>query len=183
VPQNLEIKVACTAEHHALIRVRLASRRLNSVEQLRQVDTYFHVSQSRLKLRETTTSAGQSAELIQYWRPDECGARTSSYRRVPLGIEQVADLKAALNEALAVLATVRKERTVAIWQSTRIHLDSVEQLGHFVELETILGDGDAHSKASRAEFESVVDWLGLAGLESIPGSYSDLLIQKGFALS
>jgi adenylate cyclase class IV len=117
--------------------------------------------------------------LIQYCRTDQTGPRTSTYHRVPISTEQLAGIGVALLAALPVLVTVQKERTVAIWRSTRIHLDQVETLGHFVELETVLDDAQLNDAHGRAEFDSVVDWLGLAGLESIPGSYSDLIIRKG----
>ena len=42
-----------------------------------------------------------------------------------------------------------------------------------------LGNEPGSDAIGRAEFDEVVDWLGLAGLEAIPGSYSDLLIAKG----
>ena len=129
-------------------------------------------------MREITTANSQAAELIQYLRPDHPGARTSTYRRIPVPPRDIPELKAALAEALQILVTVRKQRTVAIWRSTRIHIDCVDDLGRFVELETVLGEETDAAERGRAEFDSVVDWLGLANLETIPGSYSDLMLAK-----
>jgi adenylate cyclase class IV len=179
VPRNIEIKVACTEAQCVAIRARLETRSPVSIEQLSHIDTYFQVPRGRLKVREIRSSHGHSAELIQYFRTDQTGHRTSTYHRVPISTEQLAGIDVALSAALPVLVTVQKERTVAIWRSTRIHLDQVETLGHFVELETVLDDAQLNDAHGRAEFDSVVDWLGLAGLESIPGSYSDLIIRKG----
>jgi adenylate cyclase class IV len=89
------------------------------------------------------------------------------------------ELKPALLATLGELVTVRKRRTVAIWQSTRIHLDEVDGLGLFIELETVLDEGERSTERGRAEYDDVVEWLDLASLEPIPGSYSDLLIEKG----
>ena len=177
--RNIELKVACTGAQFADIRVRLETRSPVSIEQLSHIDTYFQVPRGRLKLREISSSDGHSAELIQYCRIDQTGPRTSTYHRISISTEQLAGIGVALSAALPVLATVQKARTVAIWRSTRIHLDQVETLGHFVELETVLDDAQPNDTHGRAEFDSVVDWLGLAGLESIPGSYSDLIITKG----
>jgi predicted adenylyl cyclase CyaB len=175
VPQNIELKVACSATQFAAIRDQLDRRPLRSIETLIQVDTYFRTPCGRLKLREIESARGRTAELIQYNRPDHAGARTSTYPRVDVKPE----LKPVLLAALGELVTVRKRRTVAIWQATRVHLDEVDGLGAFVELETVLSDAEGSKERGRAEYDNVVEWLGLASLEPIPGSYSDLLIEKG----
>ena len=74
---------------------------------------------------------------------------------------------------------VRKLRSIAVVGSTRIHLDDVECLGHFVEIETILDGFRGDDEAGRNEFEAVIEWLDLARLDAIPGSYSDLLVERG----
>lgn len=183
VPQNIEIKVACTIAQWNEVRAQLGSRILDAVETLCHCDTYFRAPQGRLKLREIERAGERSAELIQYSRPDQPGARTSTYHRLALDSEQATTLSAMLDNSVGRLVTVRKQRQVAIWRSTRIHLDHVDELGHFVELETVLGDRPESTELGRTEFDSVVDWLGLAGLPTIPGSYSDLLIAKGHVLS
>jgi adenylate cyclase class IV len=180
VPQNIELKVACTAEEFAAVRACLASRSLRSQETFRQTDTYLRAADGRLKLREIESSSGTSAELIQYQREDKPGGRVSTYRRIPIAPDAVSDLKAALSDALGILVTIRKTRTVAIWGSTRIHLDDVDELGLFVELETVLGD-ELELAEGEAELRDVVNWLGLASLPSIPGSYSDLILMKGLS--
>jgi adenylate cyclase class IV len=179
VPQNIEIKVACTSGQLADIKRRLSERKLFAIHRLGQIDTYFRVPQGRLKLREIDADGQRSAELIQYDRPDDPGARTSTYRRISIAVDQAASLKTALRDSLGELATVCKHRTVAIWRSTRIHLDQVDGLGRFVELETVLGNDPGSAQSGRIEFDDVVEWLGLASLETVPGSYSDLLIAKG----
>ena len=176
--QNIELKVTCTAGEFASIRTALADRPLRSLETLEQSDVYFPVAAGRLKLRANVAEGAVSAELIQYQRPDDSGARISTYRRVPIAPEMSAVLEQALSDSLGVLARVRKVRTVAVWESTRIHLDEVDGLGQFVELETVLGDS-LSAESGRAEFEDAVEWLGLASLESVPGSYSDLMLVKG----
>jgi predicted adenylyl cyclase CyaB len=157
------------------IQERLKERPLRSIETLIQVDTYFPVPRGRLKLREIESAGRLTAELIQYDRPDIAGARTSTYQR----INAAPGLKPALLAALGELVTVRKRRTVAIWQSTRIHLDEVEGLGQFIEVETVLDEAEGDAERGQTEYDDVVEWLGLASSEPIAGSYSDLLIEKG----
>lgn len=178
MPQNIELKVACTSEEFAAVRARLAERSLHSQESLQQADSYFRVAAGQLKLRVIESGSGFSAELIQYHREAKPGGRVSTYRRISVAPHFAAELRSALRDALGILVNVRKTRIVAVWQSTRIHLDDVEDLGLFVEIETVLGN-ELDIASGELEFHYVVDWLGLARMTSIPGSYSDLMLAKG----
>jgi homotetrameric cytidine deaminase len=135
--------------------------------ELTQRDTYFARAGGRLKLREQ--SPGET-ELIQYRRPDERGPRTSDYRIVP------ADeaLKEALDAALGTLAVVEKRRRLLLWEGVRIHLDEVEELGSFIELESVNGD--------RAKLDRVRAELEIDDADIVAGSYSDLLLDGPVAL-
>ena len=78
-----------------------------------------------------------------------------------------------LTGALGVLATVRKRRTLLVLDGTRLHLDNVEALGAFMEIEVPVTDGDAKAKAR-------LDWLlgelGFRWDECIRTSYLDLML-------
>src|SRR5262245_16906355 len=99
---------------------------------LRQRDTYFRARSGRLKLREEEPGG---AVLIQYDRPDAAEARESRYRLTR--VEDPDDLRASLDAALGTLVVVDKERHLFLWDGVRIHLDTVEGLGSFVELEGV----------------------------------------------
>ena len=99
---------------------------------LRQRDTYFRARSGRLKLREEEPGG---ATLIQYDRPDAAVARESRYRLTR--VEDPDDLRASLDAALGTLVVVDKERHLLLWEGVRIHLDTVEGLGSFVELEGV----------------------------------------------
>jgi adenylate cyclase class 2 len=101
--------------------------------ELRQRDTYFNVASSGLKLREE--SPGQ-AHLIQFERSDEPQQRESRYRIVV--IEDGQGLRAALDAALGVRVVVAKRRRLHVWREVRIHLDEVDGLGTFIELEAVV---------------------------------------------
>src|SRR5207249_2802979 len=107
---------------------------------------------------------------IFYERPNESGARRSDYTLVPVG--EPAGLQAALTAALGVRARVEKERHLLIWRHTRIHLDTVADLGTFVELETVL-DG-LSEEAGRAECSEVMRALGIAAEDLLEGSYGEM---------
>jgi adenylate cyclase class IV len=176
VPRNIELKVACSPHDLARVESLLPGRGRGPLEMLRQTDTYFRVANGRLKFRRVERGSCCDAELIQYQRRDVPGGRTSDYIRTPIPVEHSDNLHRALVAALGELVTVRKQRRVAVWQSTRIHLDEVELLGSYFELETVVSD--RLEADARAEFDEAVNWLGLAGLAAIPGSYSDLLLER-----
>jgi adenylate cyclase class IV len=159
--RNLEVK-ARDPEPAATVRACLA---LGAHDHgvLRQRDTYFRVPSGRLKLREDLDSG--SAELIAYERPDTEGVRESRYERVPVD----PALGALLAQALGVAGVVEKTRRLFLHEHVRIHLDEVEGLGSFVELEAVL------PTASGESLERVAVALSFDRREPVTGSYLDLL--------
>lgn len=97
-----------------------------------QRDSYFNVSTGGLKLREQ--QPGQ-AHLIQFERAEEPQQRESRYWIIETDDPQT--LLAALTAALGVTVAVTKHRRLFLWQNVRIHLDDVERLGTFIELEAV----------------------------------------------
>ncbi len=166
--QNIEIK----ARVDDLDRARRLALELGARPQavLHDTDTYFRVPHGRLKLRVTQGSPGGT--LIAYRRPDRAISRISDYRLV--AIADADEIRRALGETLGVLVEVRKTREVLIYGATRIHLDDVQGLGSFVELETVLTD-QSPEDASR-EHQRVWRSLQLSDETVVPVSYSDLLM-------
>ena len=128
-----------------------------------QRDTYFAGAGGRLKLREQTPG---ETELIQYRRADQAAARTSEYRLVP--VAEADALREALDAALGTLAVVEKRRRLLLWDGVRIHLDDVDGLGTFVELEAT--DEDP-AKVERLRAELEID-------DIVAQSYSDLVLDS-----
>jgi len=159
--RNLEIK-ARDADPRRTLEAALALGAEDKGD-LTQRDTYFGGARGRLKLREQTPG---EPELIQYRRPDEQGPRTSEFRLVPVGA--AGALKEALDAALGTLVVVEKRRRLLLWEGVRIHLDEVDGLGAFLELEAP-EEGDQEAKVGRL---SEALQIG----DPIPGSYSDLLL-------
>jgi hypothetical protein len=169
---NLERKLRLDREVFESVRGRLSA--MVPLTAMTQVDSYFRTRHGRLKLREIVPAAGvPSAELIAYERLDRTGSRWSSYYRLPLAPAQVGPLRAALVSVLGLRVEVHKHRTVGVIGRTRVHLDDVRGLGHFVELETVTGD--PADRSAGAEIDAVMAMLGIEGAESIAGSYADLV--------
>ena len=142
--------------------------------EIQQRDTYFAHANGRLKLREQ--EAGGSPlwdELIQYWRADSPSARTSTYQRVP--VADAPTLRDALAAAYGTLVTVTKRRRLLLWEGVRIHLDEVEGLGSYLELEGVAEPGSDLSDEGD-KVEQLRTELGIQDRDLVAASYSDLLL-------
>src|SRR5215211_7543560 len=132
--RNVELKARDPEPGRSLERCHALGAEDRGV--LRQRDTYFTAARGRLKLREQEPGG---AELIAYQRADDPRARESRYRIVP--VPDPPALREALDAALGTVVVVDKRRRLFLWEGVRIHLDSVEGLGDFVELEGVAAEG------------------------------------------
>ena len=144
---------------------------------LEQRDTYFAGRRGRLKLRQQD---GSAAELIAYRRPDATEPEESAFIRAESADAET--VREALDAALGTTVVVVKRRRLFEWENVRIHLDDVEGLGTFIELEALVGPGlndreEAARKVARlrSELEISDDALVAVG-------YSDLLLDGAEAL-
>jgi predicted adenylyl cyclase CyaB len=168
MPANLELKARCPDLAATRLRADAVATEWLGVD--RQVDTYFRAPGGRLKLRESSLSGGQ---LIPYLRPDQRAARRSDYVVIP--IPEAERTKALLSELLGVHRVVRKRREIALYQNVRIHLDQVEGLGDFVELEAVW-DGDVAGEARQAAKVAFLrEQLHIVDADLVPLSYEGLL--------
>ena len=167
MPANIEIKAR--VRDFTSLQSRAASLSDTPVQVIPQEDTFFHTPQGRLKLR---VLGPNRAQLVYYERPDRDGPKRSNYY-----IFETTDpesLKKALSLALGVRGVVRKTRRLYLAGQTRIHLDEVDGLGHFMELEVVLrpDQGDAEGQAIA---EGLMEALGVQPADLIEGAYMDLL--------
>jgi len=141
--------------------------------ELLQIDTYFNCKEGRLKLREINS---RGFELIFYQRPDKKNSKMSNYQILKFKKNQANDIKTILKNSLGEKITVRKERKLWMYKNTRIHLDVVKKLGHFLELETVIR-GDNLKNAKKEHIE-IINLLKISRFKKISVSYSDLLLAK-----
>ncbi len=165
---NLEIK-APVAEPAALreCALRIATEQVGVDE---QVDTYFVVPTGRLKLRESSLSG---AQLIPYRRPDQDGPRRADYQVIP--VDDPAGLKSLLTGILGVHRVVRKRREILLFENVRIHLDHVEGLGDFMELEAVFDGSPAGEAAQQPKVAWLMKELGIDPATLVEGSYEGLV--------
>ncbi len=169
--RNVEIK----ARLHDVqaVRARVAKIAQGDPEQVVQEDVFFCSPRGRLKLRILSDSRG---ELIFYQRPDILGPKTSTY--LVASIIGPRELQAVLAAALGIRGTVRKQRLVYTVGRTRIHIDEVEGLGHFLELEVVLNDHEDPTRGER-EAHALMEKLGIRPDQLVEGAYLDLLEKSG----
>lgn len=165
--RNVEIK-ARIASVEALVP-RAAALAIEGPERIEQDDTFFPCPNGRLKLR---AFHAQSGQLIFYARPDLAGPKESFYILSPTASPDT--LRDALTAAQGTSGRVRKVRTLFLVGRTRVHLDRVEGLGDFLELEVVLRD-DEPVEAGVAEAHALMAQLGVAPDALIEGAYVDLL--------
>jgi predicted adenylyl cyclase CyaB len=167
---NVEIK-ACIRNVDRM-KARIESCACGPPCVVRQEDVFFNVPSGRLKLRIPSMGA---SELIFYERPDIRGPRTSQYWTTP--VSDPSALRNALKRALGIRNVVYKMRLLYMHGKTRIHLDFVDGLGVFTELEVVLTRGESEANGRR-EAEELCRRLEIAPEDFIAGAYVDLLEAK-----
>jgi predicted adenylyl cyclase CyaB len=165
--RNVEIKAR--VRDLAEVRTRAEALSDGPGRVFEQEDAFFHVPDGRLKLRRFPDGKG---ELIFYRRPDEAGPKTSEY--FIHWTDDPASLRDLLESAFGVRGVVRKRRLLYLVGPTRIHLDEVEGLGSFLELEVLLED-DQTSAWGEAVAVDLLAKLGVSPDDRLAGAYIDML--------
>jgi len=166
MPSNIEIKAR--VKDPARFK-QIAAELSSSQDTLKQEDTFFQCPQGRLKLRSFPHGTG---ELIYYERPDKTGPKCSNYW---ISETQEPDrLLLTLRNALGIIGIVRKVRELFLVGQTRIHLDEVEGLGVFAELEVVMKEGQSIENG-QAIAEDLMNKLCINDADLIDGAYIDLI--------
>ena len=169
--RNVEIKAKVT--DLAAVRRVVEGLADSGPMEIEQEDTFFACPRGRLKLRRF---AGCSqAELIYYERPEGSGPKESRYIVHPTA--DAEGLRGVLAAALDIRGVVRKRRTVYLVGQTRVHLDQVEGLGEFVELEVVLQPEQDLAEGEVVARELMAK-LGISASQLIDGAYIDLLREQ-----
>jgi len=167
MPVNIEIKAR--VEDIDVLRARAEALSDTPVKVIPQEDTFFNTEKGRLKLRVQTPDEGY---LIYYERPDQDGPKRSDYHLAKTN--EPGNLKTALALALGVRGVVKKNRYLYMVGQTRVHLDEVEGLGHFMELEVVMREGQSDAEG-QVIAEDLMRKLGVQEEALIEGAYMDLI--------
>jgi predicted adenylyl cyclase CyaB len=170
---NIEIKAATQRTENIRQFLQQHDAEFKGVDE--QTDTYFNVSHGRLKLRQGKIENN----LIHYTRPNQLGPKQSDFDLVK--VEEGEALKGLLTKAMGVKIVVKKRREIYYIENVKFHLDSLEGLGNFVEIEA----GNKTHPVSLEELHQQCDYyikeFGIKDEDLIDKSYSDMLLELRLA--
>lgn len=169
--QNVEIKASI--KNYSRLADIVSKLADEGPDLLNQEDTFFNCPHGRLKLRKFSENQG---ELIFYKRDNLPGPKLSEYQILPTNNPVL--LRNIMAASLGVVGVVRKKRTLFKIAQTRIHLDHVEGLGDFLELEVVLND---HQGVDFGESiaKELLERLEIKSESLMEKSYLELLLEKG----
>ena len=167
---NIEIKARCN--DHEKIRSILKSRNADFKGTDHQIDTYFKVDNGRLKLREGNIENF----LVFYEREDKEGPKKSDV--ILFKSDPSSSLKGILLKSLGALVVVDKQREIYFIENVKFHIDTVMNLGTFMEIEAIDSDGSYKKEKLLEQCQSYLKLFGIPKDDLVSVSYSDLLLKK-----
>jgi len=165
----LNIEVKAKTNHSEFIRDYLKINKAEFRGTDFQADTYFNVSNGRLKLREGNIENN----LIYYERHNTPGAKESNFQL--MHVSDAKSLKEILTKSLGIKIVVRKKREIYFIKNVKFHIDEVEDLGNFAEIEA----SDLYADISKEELQKQCDFylteLKIKEEDLVSVSYSDML--------
>lgn len=139
---------------------------------LMQEDIFYRIRFGRLKLR---SICNKKYELIFYRRPDKTGPKCSKYIRIRLNNKSFVD--SILAKIFGRLVVIKKQRDLFLRNNVRFHLDSVDGLGSFLEIEYILSPSESYEIA--LDFvNQLIYKLQIPKKALIDCSYAELMLSK-----
>ena len=166
--KNIEYKVKVANHLDVIAKLRAMKARKKVV--LKQTDTYIPCDEGRLKIRQIHH---KFSELIFYKRVNRKNSKNSFYDIVTLSSEQGRLIAKIFTAAYTKAITVSKKRELWMYKHTRIHIDTVDHLGKFVELETVIKT--ISSRAGQKEHAFVKRALQLEKYKALATSYGDMI--------
>jgi adenylate cyclase, class 2 len=164
---HLNVEIKAKSDNNMRIKGILEEKKARFEGIDHQIDTYFKVPNGRLKLREGNIENA----LIFYNRPNQTGPKQSDillYQSQPQ-----SSLKAILTQANDILKVVDKLRHIYFIENVKFHLDDVQNLGSFVEIEAIDSDGSIGYDTLLEQCQYYMQLFNIAESDLLTGSYSD----------
>ena len=169
--QRINVEIKARSENPEEIHELLAQQQAEFLGTDRQIDTYFKTTKGRLKLREGNIENA----LIHYNRDNQAGPKRSDITMYKTASS--AELKEVLRPALEVLAVVTKRRSIYFIENVKFHVDEVEELGNFVEIEAIGMDSNIGEDKLYEQCKYYLDLFKIDEADLIEVSYSDMVLR------
>jgi adenylate cyclase, class 2 len=167
---NVEIKARC--DNAEKIRNYLLENKADFKGTDLQTDTYFNVANGRLKLREGNIENN----LIYYERTNQAGPKGSDF--ILTKIPEVDKLKESLSKANGIKTVVKKKREIYYISNVKFHIDEVEGLGSFIEIEAGNIIADLNKEELQKQCEFYMNQFEIEEKDLIEVSYSDMRLSK-----
>ncbi len=168
--RNIEIKAKLKNVYSCITKAEFLSG--GGPEIIRQEDIFFYCGNGRMKLRIFSEIRG---ELIFYRRPDRTGPKMCEYYITRTN--EPRKLRDVLEKAYGSAGAVKKTRHLYMAGRTRIHIDKVEGLGDFIELEVVLSEQE-NGDDGMEEAQKLMKELEIESNDLINRAYFDLLRDK-----
>lgn len=167
---NVEIKARC--KNPDAIRNYLQNNNADFKGIDLQIDTYFKTNCGRLKLREGNIENN----LIYYERNNQAGPKSSDF--ILTKIPDAAHLKESLSKAMGIKVVVSKKREIYYINNVKFHIDEVNELGSFTEIEAGNIGNDLTKDELLKQCEFYMRQFGIEEKDLIEVSYSDMLLAE-----
>lgn len=167
--KHINIEIKAKSDNNEKIRKILKEKNADFKGTDHQIDTYFNVPSGRLKLREGNIENS----LIFYRRDNSKEAKQSDVSL--FRTQNTEELKNVLQNALGKLVVVDKKREIYFIDNVKFHLDTVKNLGEFVEIEAI-GTKETEKPKLQKQCNYYKELFEIEDKNLIPVSYSDLLL-------
>jgi predicted adenylyl cyclase CyaB len=164
------VEIKARVSDHELLRKQLSTLGADYRGTFQQSDLYFKVPEGRLKLREVETN--NTVELIYYNREDIAGPKSDE--AFILRIQEHGELKKILEKILTPLIVIDKVREIYFYCGIQIHLDTVKNLGKFIEFEKQTADTPEAIEKGRLSLQKLMEKLEIDPSKLESHSYSDL---------
>ena len=168
--KGLDIEIKAKCENHDRIIEIITDKGAKLIGNFDMEDKYFNVQKGRLKFRE-----GDIEDiLIQYDREEKNVKRSDFLVEIMPKENHISKI---LEKTLGVKVIVKKNRGIYILNNIRFHIDTVDGLGKFIEIE-VRGEAEEELPKLREQLKEFLDLFEIPEEDFIKGSYSDLLIEN-----
>ncbi len=168
--KNVEIKAKCFDTEKIRQYLRQHNAKFIGVD--KQIDTYFDVPNGRLKLREGNIEN----HLIFYNRQDSAGPKRSDV--ILYKSTDAQTLKNILSQSIGIKVQVRKAREIYFIDNVKFHIDKVDGLGEFIEIEAQDKDGTISESVLNQQCQFYLQEFGIPSQNLVEHSYSDMLMKQ-----
>lgn len=169
---HINIEIKARSNNHEKIREILKSKKADFKGIDHQIDTYFKVNNGRLKLREGNIES----YLIFYERENAFGPKQSNV--ILFNNTPDSSLKDILVKSQGVLAIVDKKREIYFIDNVKFHIDTITNLGTFIEIEAINKDETIGKDKLQEQCQYYLNLFDIKETDLLAESYSDMILRN-----